>query len=99
MIFTRNDNPASGHVTYKAREKCLRKKHGFRAFNDAQIKLLFASDSLEKLSVDARLVTWMGLYLGARVSEIGQLAVSDFSMSMAFPAFASRTREQPKHEE
>lgn len=78
MDFPRNDNPASGHVTYKAREKRLRKKHGFRAFNDSQLKLLFAPESLKKLSADARLGTWMGLYLGARVSEIGQLAVSDF---------------------
>jgi integrase len=76
--FPRNDSPATGHVTYKTREKRMRKKHGYRAFNDAQLKLLFAPVPLGRLNKDARLGTWMGLYLGARVSEIGQLALDDF---------------------
>jgi integrase len=76
--FPRNDSPASGQVTYKAREKRLRKKHGYRAFNDAQLKVLFVSAALGKLHKEARLGSWMGLYLGARVSEIGQLALEDF---------------------
>ncbi|MDF4024633.1 site-specific integrase [Luteibacter sp. PPL201] len=77
--FPRNDSPASGHVVYKAREKRLRKKHGFKAFNDAQLKLLFAPQNIKRLSSEARLGTWMGLYMGARVSEVGQLALVDFS--------------------
>lgn len=76
--FPRNDSPASGQVTYKTREKCLRKKHGYRAFNDAQLKVLFAPTAFGKLHKEARLGSWMGLYLGARVSEIGQLALEDF---------------------
>jgi integrase len=76
--FPRNDSPATGHVTYKTREKRMRKKHGYRAFNDAQLKLLFAPVAFSKLHKEARLGTWMGLYLGARVSEIGQLALDDF---------------------
>lgn len=76
--FPRNDSPASGHVVYKAHEKRLRKKHGFKAFNDAQLKLLFASDSIKRLSAEARLSAWMGLYMRARVSEIEQLALVDF---------------------
>jgi integrase len=76
--FPRNDSPASGHVVYKAREKRLRKKHGFKAFNDAQLKLLFAAQNIKRLSSEARLGTWMGLYMGARVSEVGQLALVDF---------------------
>ncbi|GAA0913087.1 site-specific integrase [Rothia nasimurium] len=76
--FPRNDSPASGHVVYKAREKRLRKKHGFKAFNDAQLKLLFAPDNIKRLSAEARLGACMGLYMGARVSEIGQLALVDF---------------------
>jgi integrase len=76
--FPRNDSPATGHVTYKTREKRMRKKHGYKAFNDAQLKLLFAPVPLGRLNKDARLGTWMGLYLGARVSEIGQLALDDF---------------------
>ncbi|URX62064.1 site-specific integrase [Luteibacter anthropi] len=76
--FPRNDNPASGHVSYKAREKRLRKKHGFKAFNDAQLKLLFAPSTIKRLSGEARLGTWMGLFMGARVSEVGQLALDDF---------------------
>jgi len=76
--FPRNDSPASGQVTYKTREKRLRKKHGYRAFNDAQLKVLFAPAAFCKLHKEARLGSWMGLYLGARVSEIGQLALDDF---------------------
>jgi integrase len=76
--FPRNDSPATGHVTYKTREKRMRKKHGYRAFNDSQLKLLFAPVPMGKLHKDAQLGTWMGLYLGARVSEIGQLALEDF---------------------
>ncbi|MGN6478774.1 DUF6538 domain-containing protein [Luteibacter sp.] len=76
--FPRNDSPASGHVVYKAREKRLRKKHGLKAFNDAQLKLLFAPQNIKRLSSEARLGTWMGLYMGARVSEVGQLALVDF---------------------
>lgn len=64
--FPRNDSPASGHVIYKARKKRLRKKHGFKAFNDAQLKLLFAPGNIKRLSSEARLGAWMGLYMGAR---------------------------------
>jgi hypothetical protein len=65
--FPRNDFPASGQVTYKTREKRLRKKHGYRAFNDAQLKVPFAPAAFGKLHKEARLGSWMGLYLGARV--------------------------------
>ncbi|UPG88341.1 site-specific integrase [Luteibacter aegosomaticola] len=76
--FEAHSNPASGQASYGAREKRQRKKHGFRAYNDAQLKLLFAPDNLKKLNTDAQLGMWMGLFTGARVSEIGQLALSDF---------------------
>ncbi|UPG92871.1 site-specific integrase [Luteibacter aegosomatissinici] len=76
--FPRNDNPASGHATYGAREKRLRKKHGFKPFTDAQLKVLFAPDNLKKIEPEARLGVWMGLFTGARVSEIGQLMLDDF---------------------
>jgi integrase len=76
--FPRNDSPAAGQVSYKAREKRLRRKHGYRAFNDAQLKILFAPGAIARLNTEARLGSWMGLYLGARVSEIGQLALDDF---------------------
>lgn len=65
-------------ASYGAREKRQRKKHGFRPYNDAQLKLLFAPDKLNKLNQDTQLGMWMGLFTGARVSEIGQLALDDF---------------------
>lgn len=94
--FDDHNNPASGKASYGAREKRQRKKHGFRPYNDAQLKLPFAQHAIKKLNWDAPLGMWMGLFTGARVSEIGQLALDDFSMSTAFLVFASPTKASGK---
>ncbi len=71
--YPKGDNPASGHVSYSQREKRARKKLGFKAYDRAQIQALFAPEALAKLSESARWASLLGLYTGARASEVGQL--------------------------
>jgi len=75
--YPRGDNPASGHVSYSQREKRARKKLGFKAYDRAQIQALFAPEALAKMSESARWASLLGLYTGARASEVGQLLVKD----------------------
>lgn len=75
--YPKGDNPASSHVSYSAREKRARKKLGFRAYDRAQIQALFAPHALAKMSEAARWASFIGLYTGARASEVGQLLVKD----------------------
>ncbi|UHH09669.1 site-specific integrase [Luteimonas fraxinea] len=71
------DNPAKGHVSYTANEKRKRKKFGFKAFTREEIALLFAPENFETLPLHTRWACLIGLYTGARVSEVGQLRVLD----------------------
>ncbi|CAD0363442.1 MULTISPECIES: site-specific integrase [Xanthomonas] len=75
--YPRGDNPASGHVSYSQREKRSRKKLGFKAYDRTQIQALFAPEALAKLSESARWASLLGLYTGARASEVGQLLIKD----------------------
>lgn len=75
--FPRGDNPASGHVTYSTREKRSRRKHGFKAYDTQQVQALFAPAALEGLPLAARWASLIGLYTGARASEVGQLLIVD----------------------
>ena len=73
------ENPATGVVSYGIREKRGRRKSGFQAFTAAMVAALFAPQSLAKLSPAARWGALLGLYTGARVSEIAQARVNDFA--------------------
>ncbi|SYZ56810.1 integrase [Xanthomonas arboricola pv. juglandis] len=75
--YPKGDNPASGHVSYSQREKRARKKLSFKAYDRAQIQTLFAPEALAKLSESARWASLIGLYTGARASEVGQFLVKD----------------------
>ena len=75
--YPKGDNPASGHVSYSQREKRSRKKLGFKAYDREQIQALFAPEALAKLSESARWASLLGLYTGARASEVGQLLIKD----------------------
>lgn len=77
--FPKDENPAQGHVIFRKREKVKRRALGFKAFTLEQIQKLYAPAALEKLSEGARWGAVIGLYTGARVSEVGQLALADFS--------------------
>ncbi|MGY8565067.1 site-specific integrase [Paracidovorax citrulli] len=75
--YSQGDNPASGHITYSVREKRVRRKLGFKAYDLHQIQALFDPSNFEKLSPSARWASLIGLYTGARASEVGQLLLSD----------------------
>ena len=75
--YPSGDNPASGHIRYTTKEKRQRKKHGFQAFDLAQVQALYAPAAFAKLSPGARWAALLGLYTGARASEVGQLLTTD----------------------
>ena len=77
--FPKDENPAAGHVIYRKQEKKKRRAFGFKAFTLEQIQALYAPDALATLSEGARWGAVIGLYTGARVSEVGQLALVDFT--------------------
>jgi integrase len=83
--FPKDENPAMGHVVFRKREKLKRKAMGFRAFTQEQIQTLYAPEALAKLSEGARWGALIGLYTGARVSEVGQLALVDFTVVDGVP--------------
>ncbi|MDR3386401.1 MAG: site-specific integrase [Rudaea sp.] len=76
--FSQGDNPASKQIQRGKNEKRRRKKFGFRVFELDQVRALFAPDALVRVNKQTRWGAIVGLYTGARVSEVGQLAVSDF---------------------
>ncbi len=93
--YPRGDNPASGHVSYSQREKRARKKLGFKAYDRAQIHALFAPEALAKLSESARWASLLGLYTGARASEVGQLLIKDVFEEDGIPCI--RVSDEGEH--
>ena len=81
------DNPAVGQVAYGTRAKRARRAHGFKAFTLAEVRELFAPAALKSLSEDQRWGAYIGLYTGARVSEVGQLRLSDIIEVEGVPCF------------
>lgn len=75
----KDENPAIGHVIFRKREKVKRRAMGFKAFTIEQVQTLYAPAALATLSEGARWGAVVGLYTGARVSEVGQLALADFT--------------------
>jgi len=94
--YPRGDNPASGHVSYSQREKRARKKLGFKAYDRAQIQALFAPEALAKLSESARWASLIGLYTGARASEVGQLLIKDVFEEDGIPCI--RISDEGEHQ-
>lgn len=83
--FNKEDNPAIGHVVFRSREKKRRRAHGFKAFTNEQIQALFAPKMLRRMSDGGRWGAIIGLYTGARVSEVGQLALADLTIEDGIP--------------
>lgn len=83
--FPKGDNPATGHVSYSLREKRARRKLGFKAYDRDQIQTIFSPSNFVKLSENARWAALIGLYTGARASEVGQLLVADVVMEAKLP--------------
>ncbi len=94
--YPRGDNPASGHVSYSQREKRSRKKLGFKAYDRAQIQALFAPEALAKMSESARWASLIGLYTGARASEVGQLLIKDVLEEDSIPCI--RVSDEGEHQ-
>lgn len=64
-------------MSYSQREKRARKKLGFKANDRAQIQALLAPEALARLPESARWASLIGLYTGARASEVGQYLIKD----------------------
>jgi integrase len=84
--FAKDDNPAAGQVVFRTKEKRARRVLGFKAFCIDQIRILFSPEALEGLSEAAQWGAWIGLYTGARVAEVGQLALADFVVQDGIPS-------------
>ncbi|WP_090057307.1 tyrosine-type recombinase/integrase [Luteibacter sp. 329MFSha] len=74
-------NPVAGLVKIKTREKKARRQEGFgwEPFDEATLRRVYGPKNLAKTRTDH--VRWgalPGLYTGARVGEIAQLALRDF---------------------
>ncbi|MFA4639001.1 site-specific integrase [Xanthomonas perforans] len=94
--YPKGDNPASGHVSYSQREKRARKKLGFKSYDRAQLQALFAPEALAKLSESARWASLIGLYTGARASEVGQLLIKDVFEEDGIPCI--RISDEGEHQ-
>ncbi len=94
--YPKCDNPASSHVSYFAREKRAQKKLGVRAYDRAQIQALFSPQALAKMSETARWASFIGLYTGARASEVGQLLVKDVFDEQGIPCV--RISDEGEHQ-
>lgn len=78
---TKGENPVKGLVVLKAKEKqALRAKgQAWEAFDVSTLKRIFNPDTYRTMRGDhLKWAPLMGLYMGARVSEIAQLHVRDF---------------------
>ena len=75
--YPTGDNPAHGHIRYTTKEKRQRKKLGFKAFDLEQVRTLYAPENFARLSTGAKWAALLGLYTGARASEVGQLLTVD----------------------
>ena len=76
--YPEGDNPCTGHIKQSTRERRLRRKLGFRAFTADQVTTIYAPQALATLNDQTRWGALIGLYTGARVTEVGQLGLRDF---------------------
>jgi integrase len=81
-------NPVKGVVVMSKQEKRRRKAggHTWEPFELGDLKRLFAPENFRRLTSDhARWGALIGLYTGARVGEVAQLYLRDFSTEGAQP--------------
>lgn len=76
--FPVGDNPAAGQVKFSTTEKRHRRKLGFQAFTPDQVTRIYAAGALVTINEQTRWGALVGLYTGARVSEVGQIRLDDF---------------------
>lgn len=83
--YTSKDNPAEKQISYTSKDKRHRRKLGFEAFSSEEIQKIVSNLNPEK-----PYKYWpalIGLYTGARVNEIAQLALKDFITVENLPCF------------
>lgn len=87
--YNPDDNPATGHIKYSRKERRQRKKLGFEPFLPAELQAIFKPENLtiKKNKEHHYWAPWIGLYTGARVSEVCQLALDDFIEEDGLPCF------------
>ena len=81
-------NPVAGLIKIKTREKKARRQEGFgwEPFDEATLRCIYDPKNLAKTRTDH--VRWgavIGLYTGARVGEVAQLALRDFEVVDGLP--------------
>ena len=76
--FAQGNNPAQGLVVLSRHQKRGWRAAGFQPFTPGQVAALYSMSALQPLNIDQRWGALIGLYSGARVSEVGQLALEDF---------------------
>ncbi|WP_313247565.1 DUF6538 domain-containing protein [Stenotrophomonas acidaminiphila] len=72
-------SPTVGQVSYGTREKRQRRKLGFKAFSVEQVRHLLDPNNFATLPFSSRWAVVIGLYTGARASEVGQLLLKDIA--------------------
>ena len=75
--YPEGTSPTVGQVSYKKREKRQRRKFRFKEFTAEQVQQLFDPANFATLPLSSRWAVVIGLYTGARVSEVGQLHLKD----------------------
>ncbi len=75
--YPEGTSPTVGQVSYGTREKRQRKKLGFKPFTVEQVQHLLDPARFATLPFSSRWAVVIGLYTGARVSEVGQLHLID----------------------
>lgn len=76
-------NPVKGLVVFTKAEKLAAKNrgHGWEAFDDEQLALIFHPANFARLTtVHTRWGALIGVYSGARVSEVAQIFLRDFEV-------------------
>lgn len=87
-------NPAKGAVVFSKKEKAARRAEGFQweAFDLVALQLIFKPDNLARVRTEhVRWAALIGLYTGARVSEIAQLYLADFAEEQGVPCMRITT--------
>lgn len=96
--YPMGENPCTGHAKYSIREKRdRRKKFSFKAYEPKQLHALFAPAALANLPLSVRWACLIGLYTGARVSEVGQLRGVDILEEDGIPCIHFTDQGEHQH--
>jgi integrase len=87
-LYPRGDNPAHGQISFGKKERRKRKKKGSEIFTPAELATIFTPDKFLKFKKPNEYwAPLIGLFTGARVSEICQMNLDDFLKIDGIPCF------------